>query len=101
MLRVLALMGATLLITAALPIQRTVDPVACSTRDAWVYYLDQKYSETPQTSGLTSRGDLLEVFISEGGTWTLILTVPSGTSCVLLVGNNWNFNLEKDNVGLE
>ena len=41
--------------------------------------------------GLASGGRLVEVFSTEdGSTWTLLLTAPDGTSCMMAEGQGWS-----------
>lgn len=53
--------------------------------------LKQTFGEVPSAGGLTEDGNLLQVYASiEGQSWTLVLTTPSGVSCVLAAGESWN-----------
>jgi hypothetical protein len=44
--------------------------------------------------GLVSNGAVLEVLTSDKGSWTIIVTRPDGTSCVVAAGEAWE-NLPK------
>jgi hypothetical protein len=49
-----------------------------------------KYKEAPVASGISSNGALIEVLSTEeGDTWTILLTAPNGTSCVVDTGQAW------------
>lgn len=62
----------------------------CLERDKLVEALDGKYSEKPIAAGLDSAGKLLEVFATgDGATWTMIMTAPGGTSCIVAAGEKW------------
>ncbi len=50
---------------------------------------DKPYSEIPVAMGLASNGGVIEVLASENGSWTLLVTMPDGTSCVLAAGESW------------
>ena len=39
--------------------------------------------------GLAPNGGVVEVLASENGSWTLLVTMPDGHSCVIAVGENW------------
>ena len=39
--------------------------------------------------GLAANGSVLEVLASKDGTWTILITSPNGTSCVVAVGDSW------------
>ncbi|NQV55277.1 MAG: hypothetical protein HQ503_05405 [Rhodospirillales bacterium] len=52
--------------------------------------LAEKHEEQPVGMGVTAGGGVIELFSREdGGTWTLILTMPSGKSYVLGEGKDW------------
>lgn len=53
-------------------------------------YLGRTYDEEPVAAGIAANGSVVEVFTSpEGGSWTIILTSPDGTSRVMAVGEAW------------
>ncbi len=63
----------------------------CMPRDEIVEMLDARYSEAPIALGLASGGRLVEVFsTADGATWTLLLTAPDGTSCMMAEGQGWS-----------
>lgn len=62
---------------------------ACATRDAALQHLAKKYAEEPVAIGLANNGGVLEVLSSDGGSWTIILTMPSGVACMLATGQSW------------
>ncbi len=65
-------------------------PVACDLRDRILDHLAQKYDESPVAIGVTNKGGLVEVLTSgDGGTWTIIVTFPNGTSCLVAAGEGW------------
>ena len=51
--------------------------------------LKKSYSEAPVSMGLTMGGGIIEVFASEEGTWTMVITQPNGVSCLIAVGQDW------------
>jgi hypothetical protein len=62
----------------------------CSTRANVLSHLANKYSEAPVAVGLAENGGVIEVLTStEGGTWTIIVTMPDGTSCMVAAGQDW------------
>ena len=62
---------------------------ACDDRKAIVDKLAKTFSEAPVSMGLATNGSVIEVFASPTGTFTIILTMPSGLSCVMAAGENW------------
>ena len=61
----------------------------CAEHARVVGHLAARYSEIPMARGLTQTGYVLEVLVSENGSWTMILTKPSGLSCLVNAGQDW------------
>jgi hypothetical protein len=38
---------------------------------------------------VTATGSLLEVLASPSGTWTIIVTIPNGPTCLVSSGEGW------------
>ena len=52
--------------------------------------LGAKYGEQPTAMGLASNGGIIELFTSPlGATWTLVLTMPNGSSRLVAAGEGW------------
>ena len=57
---------------------------ACGDRESIVKLLSQRHSEATVAIGLASNGGILEVLSTvDGTTWTLIMTMPGGQSCLM------------------
>ena len=84
-----ACMAAALFIaTASLP--AAAQQQRCTKRPDIVRHLAKKFSETPVAIGLSGSGGVIEVFSSEqSASWTIIITMPDGNSCVIAAGQNW------------
>lgn len=62
----------------------------CSTRDEVLRLLDEKYDEQVVSIGVTNVGGLLEVLASKDGkTFSIIITSPKGTACLVAAGEGW------------
>ena len=72
---------------------------ACAPRDGIVAELAQRFKETPEANGVTPDGMLLEVFVSEARSWTILITSPKGISCLAASGENWEREFRKPEVG--
>lgn len=66
------------------------EPVTCGAREAIVERLAAKYEEEPVSRGVTATGSLLEVLASPAGTWTIIVTIPGGPTCLVSSGEGWH-----------
>ena len=62
---------------------------ACAVRDFIARSLAATHEEVPVGQGLTAGGDLIEVFASTEGTWTVVVTQPSKLSCIHAAGVYW------------
>lgn len=65
----------------------------CAKRDTIINSLNKSYGEQLNSAGLDNSGNLVEIFASPKGTWTILATTPSGHSCVMAVGESWEANL--------
>lgn len=64
---------------------------ACAARATIVSHLFTKYGETPIGVGLAHNGRLIEVLSRpDGATWTIIISMPNGVSCLLAAGESWS-----------
>ncbi len=61
----------------------------CGPRNNVVANLEKGYSEHPVSMGLASNGAVIEVFLSEAGTFTIVMTRPNGLSCLMAAGKDW------------
>lgn len=62
----------------------------CDSRPAVIADLEKGYSEKPAAMGVTTVGTVMELWTSANGdTWTLIVTLTNGRSCVVGAGDNW------------
>ena len=62
----------------------------CGARDAVLDRLSEKYGEQPVSIGVTATGSLLEVLASPEGSWTIVVTVPNGPTCLVSSGDGWH-----------
>lgn len=66
------------------------DTGACMDRAALVARLAAQYGENRQAAGLAGPDRLVELFASiETGSWTLVVTAPSGIACLLGAGEHF------------
>jgi hypothetical protein len=64
-------------------------PTNCGNRNDIVQKLNQEFKENPAAVGVVDRDAVLEIFVSDNGTWTIIATGTDGNSCVLSAGEAW------------
>ena len=61
----------------------------CGMRSEIIDTLNNRYAEKPVATGLTQGGGVIEVFDSGSGSWTMIITLPTGRACFMAAGENW------------
>lgn len=85
--RILSLAAA---LGTALPAAAQQQNRNCAPHAAVVENLSKKYGEARRSIGLDSRGALVEVFVSTAsGSWTITLTSPQGTTCLIASGQSF------------
>jgi hypothetical protein len=87
------IVGAALL---ANPLQVAAQGISCGDRTEIIETLIQTYGENFSGGGLQDDTAVYEVWTSEEeGTWTILLTRPDGTSCVMAAGTDWLPQLDR------
>lgn len=62
----------------------------CKTRDEVASILALQHGELPVSGGIHGDDAVLELFVSEGSkTWSIIITQPDGTACLVAAGTDW------------
>lgn len=79
------------IITMAAHAQPAQAQPVCAPRDAIAEGLASGYGERVTAAGVDQRGNLIEVFSSDTGTWTIVLTIPGGPACLLSSGDGWQY----------
>ena len=61
----------------------------CATRKEVIERLWNRWQELLTANGLAINNKLVELFVSKEGSWTIIISDPSGRSCVASAGQSW------------
>ena len=61
----------------------------CADHDDLVKLLNEKYGEQSIGFGLAGTKAIMEVFVSDKHTFTIIQTMRNGLSCIAAAGDNW------------
>jgi hypothetical protein len=61
----------------------------CAPRADVVQALAIRYGETRQAIGLAAGTQLMEIFASERGSWTITASMPNGTTCLVASGESF------------
>ena len=78
------------LITVAVSSSAIAATPVCIERSVALSQLAMEFGETPVALGLANNGAVVELLKSrDGKTWTIVLTMPSGLTCILAAGEGW------------
>lgn len=62
----------------------------CTDRETALAHLSKAYQEQPVAMGLASSGGVVEVLTDDqGSSWSIIVTLPSGVTCLVAAGEDW------------
>ncbi len=82
--------AATIIASIAFASPASSQQQLCTERNAVVTQLSKQYSEAPVAMGLANNGGLIEILSSDKGqSWTIILTMPNGMTCMIAAGEGW------------
>lgn len=75
---------------AAFSLPAAAQDLACAKRSEVLKQLSARYTETPVALGLANNGGVLEILSSKtGATWTILITMPNGPTCMIAAGEHW------------
>ena len=81
------ILAALFVVTASMP---AAAQQGCTKRTEIVTHLAEKFSEEPIAIGLSVNGGVVEILKSEDGrSWTIIITMPDGSTCLVAAGKHW------------
>jgi hypothetical protein len=66
----------------------------CAKHTDLVKLLDTKYREQLHGAGIGGQQSMIELYVSEKGSFTVLATSPQGLSCIVATGQSW----ERENV---
>ncbi|MBZ9859676.1 hypothetical protein LB515_14595 [Mesorhizobium sp. CA15] len=84
---VAAILAATAMTVGAVPASAAAQ---CAARADIIKALGDKFHETEAGRGLINPNVVLEIFVSDQGSWTVLASDTKGQSCVLSVGEGWD-----------
>jgi len=76
-------------VTAAVTAADAQQP-RCAPRAQVLELVERQFRETRRAIGLSANDTVMELFASEArGTWTLVVTLPNGLSCLVAAGTDF------------
>ncbi|MDP9137124.1 MAG: hypothetical protein M3N38_02970 [Pseudomonadota bacterium] len=61
----------------------------CGPRDKIITALGEQFNENRKSLGLARGAAVVELFVSIGGSWTLVATDTKGVACLIGAGEAW------------
>lgn len=68
---------------------QTTTQGACFTHDQLEAGLARDYQERQSAYGRIGDDAIVEIYASDSGTWTLVMTSTTGESCIVAAGDGW------------
>ena len=69
--------------------EAAAEPVCAKHADV-VRQLGAQHAETQVALGLAANGGVVEIFSTkDGATWTMVITMPNGITCMMASGESW------------
>jgi hypothetical protein len=62
----------------------------CGERAMIVEKLNAQYKEVGQARGLVTDTRIVEIFVSPQKSWTMLVSFPNGSSCIMASGEAWD-----------
>ena len=83
------LMACTALLGTAANAQNVLHDVTCGERAEVTAKLERKFGELQRGTGVISSNQILELWQSNEGSWTILMTRPDGRTCIMAAGDFW------------
>lgn len=77
----------------------TAQPRTCMSHDGAGDKLRSQFGEKILGHGVSSDGTLVEIYLAQSGSFTVIKTTPAGLSCVVDFGEGWQTLHQLEEVG--
>ena len=87
---VVAALLASVFVLPVLSTEAAASPAKCGERAKLIKALEDRYKEVPVALGISQKStEAFEIYASESGTWTVIMTMSNGVACVMAAGHSW------------
>jgi hypothetical protein len=76
-------------ILALFPAQAIAHDLICFDRTSLIAQQADRYGERQLVRAMEERGRMLEVYVGEGGSWTMLIVTPDLQACIVATGQQW------------
>lgn len=66
----------------------------CSDHASVVAALTETFQEKQYAFGVIGQMAIMEIFVSDSGSWTILVTDVQGKSCIIAAGENWEITFQ-------
>ncbi len=80
----------TVLATLFMLVPMFAQAAPCAKRSDFLQHLATKFAEAPVATGVTADGAVLEILTLASGSWTILVTKPTGVTCGVVAGEAWS-----------
>ncbi|MCG7519006.1 hypothetical protein [Ruegeria sp. Ofav3-42] len=90
--------GACLVLAISAQLGQAKSPIAeviCEPTSRMHDKLERQFGSQRAATGLRGPEQLMEVWTSDSGDWTMVVTYSSGTSCIVAMGQDWYTHADK------
>ena len=63
--------------------------IQCASHAKMTAFLIEKYNEAPRANGTINSTNIMEMYVSMQGSWTVLLTRNDGLACIVAAGQNY------------
>ena len=81
--------SAALMLGSTASAQSLLNDATCGDRSDVTKKLERKFGELQRGTGVVSSNQILELWQSNNGTWTILMTRPDGVTCIMAAGDFW------------
>ena len=71
----------------------SAEPRICGPHDKIIATLSKQFQEKQEAIGLAATGQVMEVYVSREGSWTILVSTTNGMTCVIGAGEGWESRL--------
>lgn len=83
------LAASAILMTGSASAQSFLQDATCGQRDDVTQKLERKFGELQRGTGVISANQILELWQSNDGSWTILMTRADGVTCIMAAGDFW------------
>ncbi len=80
----------TVLATLFMLVPMFAQAAPCAKRSDFLQHLAVKFAEAPVAMGVKADVAVLEILTSAAGSWTILVTMPTGVTCGVVAGEAWS-----------